>query len=341
VLVSPVPFFVSGGILLLETILNTINQLPQHLLNGLSLGGIYALIALGYTMVYGILKFINFAHGEIMMMGTYSGLLMYNLLRGSAGYGPRRFFSFILAFIIAMMSSALLGIVVEKLAYRPLRKAPRLAPLLSAIGVSIVLMNLGSLLFSSKSKPFLIPFQNDPIRFAGLSITPLQILIISISVAMMILLTLFIEKTRYGKAMRATSQNPRVAMLMGINSDFVISMTFAIGSALGAAAGILYAMEYDASPFMGMQAGLKAFIAAVVGGIGNIGGAMLGGFILGLLETVGVVIINIILHLFSLGNIPIDSVKVAAKDIISFTLLLVILLFKPAGLLGKARREKV
>jgi len=277
-------------------------------------------------MVYGILKFINFAHGEILMIGSYAAYYFYSFL-----YDPAKGSSFIMAIfiaalLIAMFTSAALGVLVEKFAYKPLRKAPRLAPLLSAIGISIILANLAALFFGTKSRKFEYPFDNTTIQVGDLSITPNQIMILGVGLIIMICLKLFIDKTKLGKAMRATSQNQPVASLMGININRIISLTFAIGSALAAIAGVLMALEYKVYPTMGAMAGLKAFIAAVIGGIGNINGAMVGGIILGLLETFGVVILGI---------------PQGLKDTIAFSVLILILLFRPSGILMKNRKEKV
>jgi len=302
------------------------NELLQHLVNGLTLGAIYSLIALGYTMVYGILKFINFAHGEILMAGTYAGYYFYFFLYDPSKGAGYTIGIFIAALVIAMIASATLGVLIEKIAYKPLRKAPRLAPLLSAIGVSIILANLAALFFGTKSKRFEFPFDNSSIQIGGSSITPNQMMILAVGLIMMAGLKLFVDRTRLGKAMRATSQNQQVAALMGINVNLIISLTFAIGSALAAVAGVLIALEYKVYPTMGTMAGLKAFIAAVVGGIGNISGAMLGGIILGLLETFGVVILGI---------------PQGLKDTIAFSVLILILLLRPSGILMKNIREKV
>ena len=302
------------------------NELLQHLINGLTLGAIYSLIALGYTMVYGILKFINFAHGEILMAGTYAGYYFYFFLYDPSKGAAYTIGIFIAALLIAMIASAFLGVLIEKIAYKPLRKAPRLAPLLSAIGVSIILANLAALFFGTKSKKFEYPFDNSSMQIGGSSITPNQIMILAVGLIMMTGLKLFVDRTRLGKAMRATSQNQPVAALMGINVNLIISLTFAIGSALAAVAGVLIALEYKVYPTMGTMAGLKAFIAAVVGGIGNISGAMLGGIILGLLETFGVVILGI---------------PQGLKDTIAFSVLILILLLRPSGILMKNIREKV
>jgi branched-chain amino acid transport system permease protein len=298
----------------------------QHFLNGLTLGGIYALIALGYTMVYGILKFINFAHGEILMVGAYMGLFGFNLLRGDTPVGFFLLIIFFIAMLIGMAISAGLGMAIEKIAYKPLRKANRLAPLLSAIGVSFILSNLAAFLWGTKSRKFDYPFDNSSFNVGGVSITPHQILILVVTLVLMIALKLYIDKTRMGKAMRATSLDQDVAALMGINVNQVISLTFAIGSALAATAGVLVALDYKVYPTMGAMAGLKAFVAAVLGGIGNITGAMVGGILLGLLETFGVAVLGI---------------PQGLKDTIAFGVLILILLVKPEGLLGKAEREKV
>ncbi len=303
-----------------------IDELIQHFINGLTLGAIYALIALGYTMVYGILKFINFAHGEILMLGTYAGLLLYRAL--SQGHSKDAFtlIVFFITLIFSMLVSGILGVVVERLAYKPLRNAPRLAPLLSAIGVSIILSNTVAVIFGTKSRKFEYLFDNTPLNLGSVTITPHHILVIAISLLMMVALKLFVDHSRLGKAMRATSENQQVAALMGINVNRIISLTFFIGSALAAVAGVLMALEFKVYPTMGAMAGLKAFIAAVVGGIGNIGGAVVGGFLLGLLETFGVVILGI---------------SQGLKDTIAFSMLILILLVKPAGIFGKNVREKV
>lgn len=301
-------------------------ELIQHIVNGLTLGAIYSLIALGYTMVYGILKFINFAHGEILMIGTYAGYYFYLFLYDPSKTGMYAVMVFMAAILFAVIVSVILGVLIERVAYKPLRRAPRLAPLLSAIGVSIILMNCAALFFGTQSKKFEVPFDNSPLQFLGSSITPDQIVILFTGIIMMAGLKLFIDRTRLGKAMRATSQNQAAASLMGVSVNFIISLTFAIGSALAAIAGILTALEFKVYPTMGQMAGLKAFIAAVVGGIGNINGAMLGGIILGLLETFGVVIIGI---------------PQGLKDTIAFSVLIIILLLRPNGILMKNIREKV
>jgi branched-chain amino acid transport system permease protein len=298
----------------------------QHLMNGLTLGGIYALIALGYTMVYGILKFINFAHGDVLMVGAYIGLFLFDWLRGDSPLGLWTLVAFFLAMIVSMGFSAAIGMFIERVAYKPLRKATRLAPLLSAIGVSFILSNGAAWAFGTHSRKFNYPFDNSAIHLGGVVITPHQILILAVSLVMMIILKLFIDKTRMGKAMRATSLDQGTAMLMGINVNRVISMTFAIGSALAAVGGILIALDFKVYATMGTMMGLKAFVAAVVGGIGNISGAMFGGILLGILETFGVAVFGI---------------PTGLKDTIAFGVLILILLLKPEGLFGKVEKEKV
>lgn len=306
--------------------MNSVAVFFQHLTNGLTLGGIYALIALGYTMVYGILKFINFAHGDILMVGAYIGLFAFDMLRGDAPLGAWTFTAFILAMLISSFFCAFLGMFIEKVAYKPLRKAARLAPLLSAIGVSFILSNGAAWLWGTQSRKLNYPFDNSPINILGVTITPHQILILVVSLTMMIALKIFVDRSRLGKAMRATALDQDTAQLMGINVNMVISLTFAIGSALAAVGGMLIALDYKCYPTLGTMTGLKAFVAAVVGGIGNISGAMVGGIILGIVETFGVAILGI---------------PQGYKDTIAFVILIIILLIKPEGLLGKVEKEKV
>ena len=306
--------------------MNSVAVFFQHLTNGLTLGGIYALIALGYTMVYGILKFINFAHGDILRVGAYIGLFAFDMLRGDAPLGAWTFTAFILAMLISSLFCAFLGMFIEKVAYKPLRKAARLAPLLSAIGVSFILSNGAAWLWGTQSRKLNYPFDNSPINILGVTITPHQILILVVSLTMMIALKIFVDRSRLGKAMRATALDQDTAQLMGINVNMVISLTFAIGSALAAVGGMLIALDYKCYPTLGTMTGLKAFVAAVVGGIGNISGAMVGGIILGIVETFGVAILGI---------------PQGYKDTIAFVILIIILLIKPEGLLGKVEKEKV
>ena len=277
--------------------MDTLVQYLQYLVNGLTLGAIYALIALGYTMVYGILKFINFAHGDILMIGAYTGLFTYTALLGESTNAAWMLIAFFIAMLVSMAFCALLGMFIERVAYKPLRNANRLAPLLSAIGVSFILSNGAAWLFGAQSRRFPYPFDDTPIMLGGISITPHQILTVVVSVIMMVVLTLFVNRSRMGKAMRATSLDQATSEL-----DFRV-----------------YAS-------MGTMTGLKAFVAAVIGGIGNIQGAMLGGVILGVLESIGA---------------PLLHIPSALKDTIAFAVLIVILLVKPDGILGKNEREKV
>ena len=288
----------------------------QYIVNGLTLGSIYSLIALGYTMVYGILKFINFAHGDILMVGAFIGLLIYNGLTGgeAADPGAWTLLSFFIAMIASMAFCALLGMVIERVAYKPLRNANRLAPLLSAIGVSFILSNGAAWIFGTQSRRFPYPFENEPIHIGSITVTPHQIVIVVVSVVMMFLLTFFVNRTRMGKAMRAASLDQATSQLMGINVNRVISLTFAIGSALAAVGGILASFDFRVYPSMGTMTGLKAFVAAVIGGIGNIQGAMLGGVLLGILEAVGA---------------PLLHIPNGMKDTVAFAVLLVVLLVKP------------
>lgn len=287
----------------------------QQLINTLKVGSIYAVIAIGYTMVYGIIKLINFAHGEIMVFGSYFAFLL-------ATYSGLPFIAILL---ISMILTAILGMVIEKIAYAPLRKAPRLSALITAIGMSFLLQNIMLLIFKSEPKrmPELISMR--PLEIGGLIIDPITIITVGLSVLFMIILQIFIKNTKPGKAMRAVSEDKEVAVLMGINVNRIITLTFAIGSALGALGGVLYSIAFtQVYPTMGIMPGLKAFVAAVLGGIGIMPGAMLGGFLIGLVET------------FTKAYL-----SSTWSDGIVFSLLIIILLVKPSGLLGKHRKDKV
>lgn len=292
-----------------------IMQFLQQLINGLSLGSIYALIALGYTMVYGIVRLINFAHGDIYMIGAYAGFFAVTVLK----------ISFLPALLGAMAVTALLGVIIERLAYRPLRNAPRIAVLITAIGVSL-LLEYGSMLFvTPQPRTFPKVFPEQIYHIGGVIINSQQIVILVITIVLMLVLTYIVHKTKVGKAMRASAYDVDAARLMGINVDNVISVTFAIGSGMAAAAGVLVGIYYNSiDPLMGIMPGLKAFVAAVLGGIGIIPGAMLGGLILGMIEA-------LVSGFFSSTY----------RDAVAFVLLIIILLVKPAGLLGKNVREKV
>jgi branched-chain amino acid transport system permease protein len=295
----------------------------EQLVNGLTLGSIYALFALGYTMVYGILLMINFAHSEIFMVGAYIGFLV---LFSIPVFCPQFFLTyFLLMFVLSMLGAGLLAVAMERIAYKPLRHATRLAPLISAIGVSIFLQNMIMLTVGAQSKTY--PEKLPVIQFElfSVQISSLQIFIFSLSILLMIILNIFISKTKIGKAMRAVAENHIVAQLMGINVNTIISLVFLIGGGLGGIAGVLNGLYYGSIKYnMGFLPGIKAFTAAVLGGIGNIKGAMAGGLILGIVETLAA------------GYISSEN-----KDIIVFVILILVLLFKPAGIFGKEVTEKI
>lgn len=292
----------------------------QQLINGISLGSIYALIALGYTMVYGIVLLINFAHGDILMVGAYTAFFVL----GAVGAGP---VGMLAAFIVSALICASFGMIIERLAYRPLRSSPRLNSLITAIAVSLILEN------GARVLPFIGP---NPRQFprpgvvnitlgGSLSISNIQLIVIILSGLLMLVLNLLVNYTKRGKAMRAVSFDVSTASLMGISVNGIISFTFALGSVLAAAGGVLYASAYpQVNPLMGMMPGLKAFVAAVLGGIGSIPGAMLGGFILGIAET-----------------LTKGFISTQYSDAISFGILIIVLLIKPTGILGKKLRIKV
>ncbi|HWD20332.1 MAG TPA: branched-chain amino acid ABC transporter permease [Verrucomicrobiae bacterium] len=295
--------------------------MTQQLINGLSLGAIYALIALGYTMVYGILRFINFAHSDVFMVGAFAGYLLARVIPHGSIFGG------LLIMLVSMAICAVLGMVIERLAYRPLRGHSNLSILITAIGVSLLLENVMLLLFNATPKffPPLIPPHIFTI-FGGARVTSAQLVVFGVTAILLVMLQWIVLKTRMGTAMRAVSFNHQAASLVGINNDRVISFTFALGSALAAAGGILWASNYpEVEPYMGVLPGLKAFVAAVVGGIGNIPGAALGGLLLGLIES------------FVNGS-PRWSTY---TDAIAFAALILVLLLRPAGLLGKFQIEKV
>ncbi len=298
----------------------------QQLINGLVLGSIYALVALGYTMVYGILELINFAHGEVTMIGAMVALAVIGALMGSALDLPG-LMVVLAGLLVAIPACMLLGFTIEKVAYRPLRRAPRLAPLITAIGVSIVLQNAAMLIWGRQyvSFPPLIPQRSHEIL--GAHITDLQIFIILLSMLIMAGLWLLVQKTSLGRAMRATAQSKEVAALMGVNVDRVISATFLIGSALAAVAGVMVSAYYGlAHYYMGFMLGLKAFSAAVLGGIGNIAGAMLGGLLLGVIEALGAGYI---------GDLTGGFLGSHYQDVFAFFVLILVLVLRPSGLLGE------
>src|SRR5271165_3181814 len=302
--------------------------LLQQLVNGISLGGIYALIALGYTMVYGIIELINFAHGDIYTLGTFFALAILGLL-GVTGVvsGPSLIWVVAVTVLGAMLLCGVSGVLIERLAYRPLRNAPRLAPLITAIGIAFILENIMQAWRGPSPVPFPDVMPNPTFALAGVDITTKQIVVVTVALAMMIGLQLFISRTRLGKAMRATAQDREAAQLMGININQTIALTFLIGSALAGAAGFISGVYYGTTWFFnGFEAGLKAFTAAVLGGIGNIPGAMLGGFLIGLIEAIAT------------QYIPQGE---QWSNVIVFSVLVLVLIFRPSGLLGEALPEKV
>jgi len=298
-----------------------LSEFIQQLINGLSLGSIYALIALGYTMVYGILKFINFAHGEIFMLGAFSGLYLARAFGVDSPDIPMA----VVILILTMMITSVIGVVIEKLAYKPLRKSSKLTVLITAIGVSLFLQYSGQLLFGADPKSFPEIIENVSFNIFGATIGSNQIVVLISAAVLMMTLRFIVMKTKMGIAIRAVSNNLTAASLMGININNVISFTFIIGSSLAGAAGILYSINYPSiDPLMGLLPGLKAFIAAVLGGIGNFPGASAGGLIIGLVET------------FTVGYL-----SPTYRDAIAFAILIIILLVKPTGLFGKKEVEKV
>lgn len=287
----------------------------QQFINGLSVGSVYALIALGYTMVYGIIKLINFAHGEVYMLGAYFGYFLIT------SFG----LPLIPALLLSMLLAAGVGMLIERIAYRPLRNSPRITALITAIGVSLLTQNIAQRAFGARFRAFPRVIGLTRYEFFGVSISLMQVVILVTALGLMLLLYFVVNHTRVGKAMRAVSMDPDAARLMGINVDVIISFTFAIGSALAAAGGILVGMYYTRiDPYMGVLPGLKAFVAAVLGGIGVIPGAVLGGVIMGIAE-----------------NLVIVFGASTYREAVAFIILIFILLVKPSGLLGKSVREKV
>jgi branched-chain amino acid transport system permease protein len=298
------------------------DTLLQQLVNGLSLGSIYALIALGYTMVYGVLRLINFAHGDVYMLGAFAGYFLATMLGLDAH--PSILWAIVVT-LGAMAACAVVGVLIERFAYRPVRHHSRLTSLITAIGVSLLLEYGGQVVFGATPRFFPQMIRSETYTLAGAQITNQSLLIIVVAVLEMFGLQYIVHRTKIGKAMRATSYNLAVAKLMGINTDRVIAFTFALGSALAAAGGVMVALAIPRiDPLMGLMTGLKAFVAAVLGGIGNIPGAMLGGLLIGLMETW--------LSATSYSTY---------RDAVAFAVLILILLFRPAGIMGTAVTEKV
>ena len=296
----------------------------QQIINGLVLGSMYALVALGYTMVYGIINLINFAHGDVLMVGALTSWTVVSLFASSGAPG---WALMLLSVMVAIVVCAALNFAIEKVAYRPLRNAPRLAPLITAMGVSLLLQTLAMIIWkpNPKAYPQLLP--TEPINLGGPVITVTQILILSVTAVLLAVLTWLVNRTRLGRAMRATAENPRVAALMGVKPDVVISATFIIGAALAAVAGVMWAANYGTVQHsMGFMPGLKAFTAAVLGGIGNLAGAVLGGLLLGLIEALGA---------GSLGDLTGGLLGSHYADIFAFVALILVLTLRPSGLLGE------
>lgn len=302
----------------------SMDVLLQQIVNGLVVGSVYALVALGYTMVYGILQLINFAHGEIVMIGALTAYTSTTMTKGLVSAGLPPLLALLLAILIAMIICAICGVIVERAAYRPLRNAPRLAPLITAIGVSIFLQQIAILVFGRNYLSFPELISKTPIEIGVVTVTMNEIVILIASIILMSGLLWLVHNTKIGTAMRATAENQKVAGLMGIDINKIIAITFAIGSGLGAIAGVMVASNYgQAHYYMGFMLGLKAFTAAVMGGIGNLWGAMVGGLILGLVENVGLIFVR--------GDY---------KDIFAFVVLVLVLIFRPQGLIGERVAER-
>lgn len=298
----------------------------QQVINGLVLGSMYALVALGYTMVYGVLNLINFAHGDVLMIGAMVGLTILGVLQSAAPELPGAV-QLLIAIAGAIPACVLVNVVIERIAYRPLRNAPRLAPLITAIGVSILLQTIAMMIWGRS--PIAVPqvMPQEPIEILGALVTPTQILLLVLAGLSMLGLVMLVERTKIGRAMRATAENPRVAGLMGVDSNRVIVFTFAIGASLAAVAGVMWGANYASAQFaMGFVPGLKAFSAAVLGGIGNIYGAMLGGVLLGLIESLGAGYV---------GDLTGGFLGSHYQDIFAFIVLIVVLTLRPSGIMGE------
>jgi branched-chain amino acid transport system permease protein len=298
--------------------------LLQQIINGLVLGSVYALVALGYTMVYGIINLINFAHGEVLMVGALTSWTVITLL---ADTGLPGWLMLLISLAFAVVVCAALNFAIEKIAYRPLRNAPRLAPLITAMGMSLLLQTLAMIIWKPNYKPYPILLPSEPFVIGGAVINVTQILILVATGITLIGLTWLVNRTKLGRAMRATAENPRVAALMGVKPDMVISATFVIGAALAALAGVMYAANYGSVQHtMGFLPGLKAFTAAVFGGIGNLAGAVVGGVLLGLIESLGAGYI---------GRLTGGVLGSHYQDIFAFIVLILVLTVRPQGLLGE------
>jgi branched-chain amino acid transport system permease protein len=296
----------------------------QQIINGLVLGSMYALVALGYTMVYGIINLINFAHGDVLMVGALTSWTVVTTLAGSGAPG---WALMLLSVMVAIVVCAALNFSIDKIAYRPLRNAPRLAPLITAMGISLLLQTLAMIIWKPNPKPYPLLLPSEPINLGGPVITVTQCLILATTAMLLAVLMWLVNRTKLGRAMRATAENPRVAALMGVKPDTVISATFIIGAALAAVAGIMWAANYGTVQHsMGFMPGLKAFTAAVLGGIGNLAGAVVGGLLLGLVEALGA---------GYLGDLTGGLLGSHYADIFAFVALILVLTLRPSGLLGE------
>lgn len=298
----------------------------QQIINGLVLGSMYALVALGYTMVYGVLNLINFAHGDVLMIGAMMGVTILQILQKVAPDLPG-IVKLGIAIVGAIPVCIIVNVIIERVAYRRLRNAPRLAPLITAIGVSILLQTFAMMIWGRSPIPFPQVMPSEPFTIGGALISPTQVMLLLLATAAMVGLVLLVERTRMGRAMRATAENPRVAGLMGVDANKVIVMTFAIGAALAAVAGVMWGANYSSAQFaMGFVPGLKAFSAAVLGGIGNIYGAMVGGILLGLIESLGAGYI---------GDLTGGFLGSHYQDIFAFIVLIIVLTLRPSGIMGE------
>jgi branched-chain amino acid transport system permease protein len=298
----------------------------QQIVNGLVLGSMYALIALGYTMVYGVLNLINFAHGDVLMVGAMVGLSILHIVEGMAPGLPGAV-KLLIAIAGAIPVCMLVNVVIERVAYRRLRNAPRLAPLITAIGVSILLQTFAMMIWGRNPLPFPQVMPSEPYEIFGALISSTQVMLLALAVLSMAGLVFLVEKTRMGRAMRATAENPRVAGLMGVDANRVVMFTFAVGAALAAVAGVMWGANYASAQFaMGFTPGIKAFSAAVLGGIGNIYGAMAGGILLGVIESLGAGYI---------GELTGDFLGSQYQDIFAFVVLIIVLTLRPSGIMGE------
>ena len=303
-----------------------IDILLQQIINGLVLGSMYALLALGYTMVYGIINLINFAHGEVLMVGALVSWTTISILQDMAPWLPG-WVMLIMALLVACVAAAVLNFAIEKIAYRPLRNAPKLAPLITAIGVSILLQTLAMVIWKPNHKAYPTLLPSEPLALGGAVITPTQVMILGVTAVALAVLMWVVHRTRLGRAMRATAENPSVATLMGVKPDTVISATFIMGAVLAALAGVMWASNYGTVQHgMGFLPGLKAFTAAVFGGIGNLAGAVVGGLLLGLIEAIASGYI---------GELTGGVLGSHYADIFAFVVLILILTLRPSGLLGE------